>query len=1028
MTPRGYHPWVLTSAPAPVTSPAPAGPAASHPVGARWAPVILLAATLLTYHKIAFGPGVPGGYDTQTYFFAYRLAVANALRAGAFPLWDSHIFLGAPLFANVQAAVLYPPNVIYLFWSTPQAIAASLLLHVWWACWGMAILCRRTFGVSWVAAVVGGAMFGLGGFMSAQAGHVNQVDTAAWLPWLLLCLDLAWQRRSGAFAALAALVLAVQFLAGHTQESYFILCVVLAWGIWRTAQQRRSRSALVAIGISGVIALAGGGALAGVQLLPTLELTGQSIRRSGLTIFEASSFSLRPDQLLIELLPGFARQPDSSEHVAYVGVIGLLLALIGVVAARRRPGLPLLAILVVLPLALAFGQYDPLWKLAFHVVPGFSSFRVPARWLYVTTFGLAALGSIGMDLLWHHRATYQPRVIRAAALAVALFGLGGASLIALGRLTPPVPVEPLLITAGFLAALVLTTTTAQLPSAARGASPIGSLPNELPSPSSPNQGDRRSRQSHQPRPPSPPRRGGQGVRFILPAGAILELVVAASWLDLNAPIPPQVYSNERQSVTYLQGHRGDGRLLSIAEDTYNPGDAATLERLATAETGPGSAYRTLVATKFADILTPNLSLAYNLDSVDGYDGGILPLANYVALKQLILPSCAICANPDAILREELAAPPPTRWLQLLGVGDVINDRIHDFNNAGTAYDLTNTLRVPPGGSVNVGRFAPAPATAVGIVGDITGADPPTGTPVARVSLTDTTGRTTDAILIAGVNIAPLLGHPTVQPNTALRQPPDGHAYLATVALPERPWPATIHVTSLLPTGEVEIRAISLRDALTQSDSTVTLSASGALTRVFSGDVNIYHVAGAASPAFLALRTQTAADDTQAATVLRNPRFPLLQRAVLSYPDIGPHLSLFTRALRRLDGILQGDPRLLPAPPVATARHADAGIVRQGNRLQADVTSDGTAYLVLKQAWYPGWRASVDGRRVPIYRADLALQAVAVPPGRHTVVVDYQPATPLVGAAVSLAGLVFLLTVALLARRTFWRDGAGTSRG
>jgi hypothetical protein len=221
---------------------------------------------------------------------------------------------------------------------------------------------------------------------------------------------------------------------------------------------------------------------------------------------------------------------------------------------------------------------------------------------------------------------------------------------------------------------------------------------------------------------------------------------------------------------------------------------------------------------------------------------------------------------------------------------------------------------------------------------------------------------------------------------------------------------------------VEIRAISLRDALTQSDTTVTLSASGALTRVFSGDVNIYHVSGAASPAFLALQTRITGDDSQAAALLRDPQFPLLQQAVVSYPDVGPRLSLPTRALRRLDALLQGDPRLLPSPPNATARHASASIVRQGNRLQADVTSDGDVYLVLKQAWYPGWRATVDGRRVPIYRADLALQAVAVPAGRHTVIVDYRPASVLVGAAVSVAGLVFLLVVALLARRTIWRDG------
>jgi hypothetical protein len=50
--------------------------------------------------------------------------------------------------------------------------------------------------------------------------------------------------------------------------------------------------------------------------------------------------------------------------------------------------------------------------------------------------------------------------------------------------------------------------------------------------------------------------------------------------------------------------------------------------------------------------------------------------------------------------------------------------------------------------------------------------------------------------------------------------------------------------------------------------------------------------------------------------------------------------------------------------------------------------------------------------VPIYRADLALQAVPVPAGRHTVVVDYQPASVLLGALGSLAALVALVALVI----------------
>lgn len=65
----------------------------------------------------------------------------------------------------------------------------------------------------------------------------------------------------------------------------------------------------------------------------------------------------------------------------------------------------------------------------------------------------------------------------------------------------------------------------------------------------------------------------------------------------------------------------------------------------------------------------------------------------------------------------------------------------------------------------------------------------------------------------------------------------------------------------------------------------------------------------------------------------------------------------------------------------------------------------TALLVHVNSWYPGWKASVDGRGTPLYRVDHAFQGVVVEPGRHEVVFRYAPASFLWGAALSLAGIL-----------------------
>jgi uncharacterized membrane protein YfhO len=53
--------------------------------------------------------------------------------------------------------------------------------------------------------------------------------------------------------------------------------------------------------------------------------------------------------------------------------------------------------------------------------------------------------------------------------------------------------------------------------------------------------------------------------------------------------------------------------------------------------------------------------------------------------------------------------------------------------------------------------------------------------------------------------------------------------------------------------------------------------------------------------------------------------------------------------------------------------------------------------VLTDTWYPGWRATVDGRETPIHEAYGALRGVVLPAGAHTVEFRYRPWTAYWGA-------------------------------
>jgi uncharacterized membrane protein YfhO len=61
-----------------------------------------------------------------------------------------------------------------------------------------------------------------------------------------------------------------------------------------------------------------------------------------------------------------------------------------------------------------------------------------------------------------------------------------------------------------------------------------------------------------------------------------------------------------------------------------------------------------------------------------------------------------------------------------------------------------------------------------------------------------------------------------------------------------------------------------------------------------------------------------------------------------------------------------------------------------SRVEIDAESPDGGWVVLNDVWHPWWRAEVDGQPVPVERANVLFRAVAVPAGRHRVVMAFRP--------------------------------------
>mgnify|MGYP005814995711 CR=1 FL=1 len=340
--------------------------------------------------------------------------------------------MGAPFLANPQAAVLYPLHFPLLWLSVTAQVYWSAAIHTWLLGFGGYLLMRR-MGNGWLAGLVTALTLAGSGFYGGMIGHLNQMNGAAWLSWLLLAVTPAVGVVRGWRAALLSaagctLVVAMMLLAGHTQTAYINLFAVGLWVLALAVRtwllgRRQPELALerwfVPLGIYSCGVLLGA-MLAAPQLLPTLELSQLGIRSGGMSFVESTSFSLKPFALLWTLLPtyGFASYEGIfetaawSEFVAWVGIVGLLFAFAGALKGRgvaRWLGIGL----AVLGLLLALGRWNPAYWLLHQFVPGFDLFRTPARWMMLYTMGAALLAGLGAGVLegalqsWRNRSQEQ---------------------------------------------------------------------------------------------------------------------------------------------------------------------------------------------------------------------------------------------------------------------------------------------------------------------------------------------------------------------------------------------------------------------------------------------------------------------------------------------------------------------------------------------------------------------------------------------------------------------------------------------
>ena len=378
---------------------------------------IYLAFFWRTVSGAAYRPA-DGGDLVSFLYPTYRFA-AQTLSQGKLPLWNPHLYGGAPFIGDIQAGFLYPPNLL-LFLLNPtfdyrwmQWLSVG---HLWWAGLGVYVLVR-TFGQSRPAALLAAVAFGLCDVLFIHLGNLNLIAVLAWSGWILAACHRMLTQGSLLWAGAAAALFATANYAGHAQSSYYLGMAVglytLAllgtrhWGPSSETGRPPLRGFLAALRYPlAVLVLTA--LLSAPILLPSIEMLPYT-QRAALDAQNSASYSLPPGPALVGLFtPGFfGRGPQNywgpwdRVELPYAGLVTLLLAagaLLLPVAEKRRHVVPWLA-LALFGFVAALGGYTPVHGWLTAVLPEYGSFRAPARTIVLWALALAVLAAMGLDAL-----------------------------------------------------------------------------------------------------------------------------------------------------------------------------------------------------------------------------------------------------------------------------------------------------------------------------------------------------------------------------------------------------------------------------------------------------------------------------------------------------------------------------------------------------------------------------------------------------------------------------------------------------
>lgn len=325
---------------------------------------------------------------------------AQIIGGKASPLWSTKMWGGHPFFAEGQGGFAQPLNIAWAAVVTPLVGAIYAMNLFYWLLKiasgiGVLGLCR-TLGASFWASTFAAVAVAFCPIWANQEYAQPLFHALAWVPWVLWSME-AWLKHPNLRSAVVfGIALSLLALSGYSQVAYGLIVYASATLVvaplqtltrreW--AKDWRKRAALVVV----VAAVAIG--LAAVQLIPQIELVGQSHRSDGIGMPFAGLTPLK------HYVRGFL--VSDYAHSAGIGslLICILMSAATLLPMPDRVKAHMLAAMILI--ILGWERATPIFSLLYdhQLVPGLKYFRHTDVFTAIGCIGVAVAAAFTLDRL-----------------------------------------------------------------------------------------------------------------------------------------------------------------------------------------------------------------------------------------------------------------------------------------------------------------------------------------------------------------------------------------------------------------------------------------------------------------------------------------------------------------------------------------------------------------------------------------------------------------------------------------------------